>query len=73
MDLSLKPNWTANELHDSEICLCQRGKKGKEKLAAANAKRRAYYKTDAGLETKRRYREKAEVKRQILNLEMMLF
>ena len=45
---------------------------GKEKRAAANERRRAYYKTDAGLETKRRYREKAAVKRQILNqLSMM--
>ena len=72
VNFSGKSNWTSNELHDSEICLCQRGKKGKEKLAAANAKRRAYYKTDAGLETKRKYREKADVKRKILNQLAML-
>ena len=40
---------------------------GKEERVAANGKRRAYYKTEAGLETKRAYREKANVKRQILN------
>ena len=67
IDFSKHPNWNVNELHDSETCLCNRGKKGKEKQAAANAKRRAYYKTEAGLETKRKYREKAEVKRKILN------
>ena len=72
IDLTAKSNWIANELHDSETCLCQRGKKGKEKLAAANEKRRAYYKTEAGLETKRKYREKANVKRQILNQLTML-
>ena len=55
--------------------MCNRGKKGKEKQAAANAKRRAYYyyKTEAaGLETKKKYREKAEVKRKILNQLAML-
>ena len=52
--------------------MCQRGKIGKAKRAAANEKRRAYYKTDAGIETKRKYREKAAVKRQILNQLSML-
>ena len=59
-------------MHDRETCLCKRGKIGNDKRAAANEKRRAYYKTDAGLETKRRYREKAAVKRQILNQLSML-
>ena len=72
IDLAVKANWTNHELHDRETYLCNRGRKGKEKLAAANEKRRAYYKTDAGLETKRRYREKANVKRQILNQLAML-
>ena len=67
IDFSKHLNWNVNELHDSETCLCNRSNKGKEKLAAANAKQRAYYKTEAGLETKRKYREKAEVKRKILN------
>ena len=72
IDLSRKKNWKHNELHDSETCLCTRGKTGKAKQAAANVKRRAYYKTEAGLETKRKYREKAEVKRKILNQLAML-
>ena len=52
--------------------MARHGRQGKEKLTAANEKRRAYYKTEAGLETKRRYREKANVKRQILNQLTML-
>ena len=67
MDLSSKPNWTVYELHDCKNCLCSRGEKGKAKLAAANDKRWAYYQTEAGMETKRMYLEKAKVKRQILN------
>ena len=72
MDLTCKPNWKVHELHDSATCLCNRGEKGKEKQAAANEKRRIYYKTEAGLETKRKYREKARVKREILNQLTML-
>ena len=72
IDLTTKSNWTNNELHDKETCLCNRGRIGKEKRAVANEKRRAYYKTAAGLETKWRYREKADVKRQILNQLSML-
>ena len=72
IDLTAKSNWSNDELHDKETCLCSRGKIGKEKREAANEKRRAYYKTDAGLETKKRYREKAAVKRQILNQLSML-
>ena len=67
IDLAAKSNWSKKELHNKETCLCSRGEIGKNKRVAANEKRRAYYKTDAGLETKRRYREKAAVKRQILN------
>ena len=67
MELDAKPNWKTLALHDSEKCLCARGKIGKAKAAAANEKRRAYYKTDAGIATKEKYRQKATVKRQILN------
>ena len=70
--MTAKSNWSNDELRDKETCLCSRGKIGKEKRAAANERRRAYYKTDAGLETKRRYREKAAVKRKILNELSML-
>ena len=44
----------------------------KGEQAAVNEKRRAYYKTEADLKTKRVYREKANVKRQILNQLTML-
>ena len=72
MDITTRENWKTLALHDSEKCLCARGKIGKEKAAAANVKRRAYYKTDAGIATKKKYREKAAVKRQILNQLTML-
>ena len=41
-------------------------------LAAANEKRRAFYKTEAGIATKKKYREKAAVKRRIINELQML-
>ena len=72
MDLTDKSNWDVHELHDSQTCSCSRGVKGKERTRLANEKRRAYYKTEAGMETKRKYREKARVKRQILNHLSML-
>ena len=54
--------------------MCKRGNIGKEKRAVANEKRRGYYKTAAGLETKKRYGEKAAIKRQILkHLSMLNF
>ena len=56
----------------SPVCVNEERKKGKEKIVVVNVKRRAYYQTDAGLETKRRYREKADVKRWILNELTML-
>ena len=67
-----KKNWTVHDLHDVESCLCHRGKIGKEKKAAANEKRRAYYKTAPGIAMKKAYREKAAIKRQLLNQVMML-
>ena len=72
IDLVAKSNWSNIELHDKETCLCNRGKIGKEQKAVANEKRRAYYKTEAGIETKRKYREKVDVKRKILNHLVML-
>ena len=72
LDLSAKSNWTTDALHDFETCQCDRGRKGKAKLAAANEKRRAFYKTEAGIATKKKYREKAAVKRRIIN-ELQMF
>lgn len=67
IDLANKPNWTLLQLHDHKKCLCDRGEIGLARKAEANEKRRAYYKTPAGIEMKKKYREKADVKRQILN------
>ena len=62
-----KPNWGELALHDFEACLCNRGKAGLAKKAEANAKRRAYYKTPAGIATKKKYQERADIKRKIIN------
>ena len=62
-----KPNWNMHALHDSETCKCSRGKAGMAKIKEANAKRKAFYKTDAGLEVRRKYREKAETKAKLID------
>ena len=67
IDWKEKPNWKELALHDFDTCLCDRGKAGIAKRAAANERRRAYYKTPAGIETKMKYRKRADVKRQIIN------
>ena len=67
LDLSSTTNWTVHQLHNSEACLRSRGKKGTEERAAVNEKRRAYYKTGAGLEMKKAYRVKTNARPQILN------
>ena len=72
LDLLNKLNWDEYNLHNIETCLCDRGKIGKEKRAAANEKRREFYKTEKGIAIKKKYREKAAVKRKILNQVMML-
>ena len=65
-------NWIVHELHNSEACLCSRGKKCTEERAAVNEKRRAYYKNGAGLQMKKAYPEKVNVRRHILNQLTML-
>ena len=72
LDLSCKTNWTVQELHNSDACLCSRDKKGTEERAAVNKKRRTYYRTGAGLGMKKAYREKANLRRQIINQLTML-
>ena len=37
------------------------------KIKEANAKRKAFYKTDAGFEVRRKYREKAETKAKLID------
>ena len=71
LDLSCKTNWAVHGLHNSEACLCCRGKKGTEERAAVNEECGSYYKTE-GLEMKKAHREKANMRRQILNQLTML-
>ena len=66
LNLSLKPNWDPHNLHNIVTCTCDRGQIGKKKKAEANEKRRAFYKTDAGIAVKKEYKEKARIKRMIL-------
>ena len=62
-----KPNWDKLNLYDVELCPCDRGNIGKQKKAAANERRRQFYKTTDGIATRERYREKARIKNMILN------
>ena len=43
------------------------GEIGIKKREAANEKRRAFYKTDHGIEVRRKYREKAETKAKLID------
>ena len=54
-------------MHYFDAYLCNHEKAGLAKMAAANEKRRAYYKTPTVVESNKKYRERAEVKRQIIN------
>ena len=67
INLESKTNWDHHNLHDVKVCLCDRGEEGKRKKAAANEKRRAFYKTDAGIAIRKQYKEKARLKTMILN------
>ena len=62
-----KSKWHELSLHDFDACLCDRGKARLAKKKVTNEKRKAYYQTPVGIETKRKYRERANVKRQIIN------
>ena len=65
--LDEKPNWDKLNLHDVQLCSCDRGNIGKQKTAAANERRRQFYKSTEGIATRERYREKARIKNMILN------
>ena len=67
IDFDLFPRWRETELHDAVACLCDRGAKGKAAKALANEKRRTFYKTAAGMAMKAKYREKAAIKRKIMD------
>ena len=67
LNLDEKANWNPHNLHNVETCTCDRGVIGKKKKEDANVKRRAFYKTEAGIAVKKEYKEKARIKRMILN------
>ena len=55
-----------HHLHHHETCLCKFGKIGKEKKAAANKKRKDFYKTERGQEIKIMYKEKAQTRKTLI-------
>ena len=61
-----------HHLHHHETCLCEFGKIGREKKAAANQKRRDFYKTEQGQDIKKMYKERAQNKKDIIKLVMDL-
>ena len=61
-----------HHLHHHDTCLCEFGKIGKEKKKAANQKRREYYNTEPGRVTKKRYRDRAQQRKEIIQKVMEL-
>ena len=61
-----------HHLHHHETCLCEFGKIGREKKAAANQKRRDFYKTERGQDIKKMYKDRAQNKKDIIKLVMDL-
>ena len=59
-----------HHLHHHETCLCEFGKIGREKKAAANQKRRDFYKTEQGQDIKKMYKDRAQNKKDIIKLVM---
>ena len=55
-----------HHLHHHETCLCKFGKIGREKKAAANQKRRNFYKTEQGEDIKKMYKDRAQNKKDII-------
>ena len=53
-------------LHDYESCTCDKRVIGKQKKAAANKKRKEYYETEEGKQTKNKYREIAKQKNNLI-------
>jgi hypothetical protein len=57
-------------LHHQETCLCEFGKIGKERKAAANKKIRDFYKTERGQTVKNSYKERAKTRDQLMQILM---
>ena len=67
VNLGEKLNWDELSFHDNVSCTCDRGDIGKKKREEANEKRRAFYKTDAGIEVRRKYQDKTEAKARLID------
>mgnify|MGYP001158961085 FL=1 len=57
-------------LHHHESCLCEFGKIGKERKAAANKKRRDFYKTERGQNIRNSYKERAKTRDELIEILM---
>ena len=55
-------------LHHHETCQCEFGIIGRAKKAAANKKRRDFYKTEHGLAMKQKYKDRANEKKNPVEL-----
>ena len=53
-------------LHHQETCVCENGKIGKDKKAAANKKRKEFYQTEEGQQIKKKYSEKNQKKHNLI-------
>ena len=65
----LKKNVSGNAeyvLHHYESYICENGVIRKQKNAAATKKRKEYYETEEGKQTKKKYREKAKQKNNLI-------
>ena len=59
-------------MHHHENCLCEFGKIGKEKKAAANKKRKDFYKTERWQEIKNMYKDPAQTRKTLIKTVMQL-
>ena len=53
-------------LHHHETCLCDNGKIGKNKRQEANKKRREFYNTERGQEIRQAYKERANMRKELI-------
>lgn len=61
-----KLGFQLDQLHVYNTCLCARGRLGMEKKAEARRKRREFYLTERGQEVRKQYKEKADMKRRLI-------
>ena len=61
-----------HHLHHHKTCLCEFGEVGKEKKRAANKKRSDFYETETGKEIKKKYKDRAQDRKEIIKKVMDL-